>query len=157
MDVPNTAGASKQLVHDIDLIVYGPPNQENTHGMIWRGNNNSLGDDVNNAEAVYIVNPTCGIYEIVLSGSLFLNPTYQSVSVVITTTSGSGYVDVEAPTHVSSSHPAPNLLKTSYYGVSSGVVVAVTVAMILVLQYVNVEWIPYIFMRNILVEICYNI
>ncbi|CAE7553711.1 tagC, partial [Symbiodinium microadriaticum] len=84
MDVPNFIAVNKQLVHDVDLVVYGPVKGH----MKWKGNNNSDGDDLNNVEMVYIQDPVCGMYEIVISGSLFLSPSDQRVSLVLTTSAG---------------------------------------------------------------------
>lgn len=86
MDVPNFVGASKQLLNDIDLMVTGPINA--TSPSTWWGNDNENVDDLNNAEMVLISDPKCGLYEVTLVGGLFLDPQYQLVSIVITSSGG---------------------------------------------------------------------
>jgi hypothetical protein len=86
-DPPNSVGASKQLLHDLDLTVH-----HESSGDVFYSNGN-LGtadqDEVNTVEKVAVASPATGSYAIKVKASVLTQSTSQAFALVIT---GGGYL-----------------------------------------------------------------
>lgn len=89
MDPPNTVLSAKMLLNDLDIRVIDPS------GQVYFGNGEN-GDDINNVEQIYILNPIKGVYTVeVLSHTLQSEDEFQKFTLVITSP---GYVVLDTPT-----------------------------------------------------------
>lgn len=87
-DPPTTAYTSKQVLHDLDLLVVAPG------GATSWGNGIEFGDENNNNEKVYIESPVAGTYKVYVHAYTLTESAAQSISLVIS----SGGSVVSGPT-----------------------------------------------------------
>jgi hypothetical protein len=85
-DPPNSVGASKQLLHDLDLTV----TDETTSTTYYSNGNSAADDEDNNVEKVWIASPSTsdGDYTITVTSSVLTESSTQAFALVI---SGVGY------------------------------------------------------------------
>lgn len=77
---PPTAGyTSKQVLHDLDLLVVAPDGTT----TYW-GNGVEFGDEYNNNEKVFIGTPVAGTYKVKVHAYPLVEATNQPISLVIT-------------------------------------------------------------------------
>lgn len=78
-DPPTTAYTSKQVLHDLDLLVVAPDGTT----TFW-GNGVEFGDEYNNNEKVFIANPEAGEYTINVHAYPLTGSESQEIALVIT-------------------------------------------------------------------------
>jgi hypothetical protein len=77
-DPPTTSFTSKQLIHDLDLLVVDPS------GNTYWGNGVEYGDEYNNNEKVMIVAPSAGVYQVYIHAYPLTAADNQPIALVIT-------------------------------------------------------------------------
>ena len=123
-DYPGDVAASRELVNDIDLLVYNSSNAQFYPWTLNASNPNANAtqtqrDNTNNVEQVFVSNPNTGIWRIVVNGTS-IQQSPQSYSLITDFDTGSLIVELNAPANGASYSSAQNITFNCSANDSSG-------------------------------------